>query len=62
MDFCHLGDFYLTNKKAIIGHCYKNRTRCFKKVAHKVAEETRECIGNKIANKIMKPKPVPNEN
>ena len=30
-----------------------------KKVVHKVAEATGEFIGNKIAEKIVKPKPVP---
>ena len=33
-----------------------------KKVAHKVAETTSEFIGNKIINKIVKPKPLPDEN
>ena len=33
-----------------------------KKVIHKTAEATRELIGNKIAEKIVKPKPVPDEN
>ena len=32
-----------------------------KNVAHKVAEAAEEFIGNKIANKIVKPKPVPDE-
>ena len=33
-----------------------------RKVAHRASEATDEFIGNKIANKIVKPKPVPNEN
>ena len=33
-----------------------------KKVAHKSAEETDEFIENKISDKIVKPKPVPDEN
>ena len=33
-----------------------------KKVAHKAAEPTEEFIGNKIADKFVKPKPVPDEN
>ena len=33
-----------------------------KKVVHKIAEATGELIGNKITNKIVKPKPVPDEN
>ena len=33
-----------------------------KKVAHKAAKATGEFIGNKIANKIVKPKTIPDEN
>ena len=33
-----------------------------KKVTHKAAEATGEVIGNKIANKIVKPKPIPEVN
>ena len=33
-----------------------------KKLVHKAAEATGEFIGNKIADKITKPKPVPDEN
>ena len=33
-----------------------------RKVVHKTAEGTSEFTGNKIANKIVKPKPVPDEN
>ena len=53
-------------RKTIIGHCNKNWTKCFKncnqKVAHKAAEATGKFIGNKIANKIEKPKLLPDEN
>ena len=34
----------------------------FKKVVHKTAEATGVLIGNKIAEKIVKPKPVPDLN
>ena len=34
----------------------------FKKVVHKTTEEKGELIGNKIAEKIGKPKSVPDEN
>ena len=49
-----------------MGHCYKNRLGVLKttneKVAHKAAEETGEVIGNRIANRIGKIKPVPDVN
>ena len=49
-----------------MGHCYKNRLGVLKtaneKVAHKAAEETGEVIGNRIANRIVKIKPVPDVN
>ena len=65
MDFCRLEEIYSNKcKKTFIGCCYKHRTRCSKncdqKVAHKAAEEL---IGNhQIADKIVKPKPVPDTN
>ena len=34
----------------------------FKKVVHKIAENTGELIGNKITEKIVKPKLAPDEN
>ena len=53
-------------RKTIIGHCNKNWTKCFKncnqKVAHKAAEATGKFIGNKIADKIVKPKHVTEAN
>ena len=55
----------LSNKciKQLMDNAIKKRTlcfkRCYKKVAHKAAEATREFIGNKITNKIAKSKPVP---
>ena len=33
-----------------------------KKVVHKAAEATGEFLGNKIADKVMKPKPLPAQN
>ena len=49
-------------QKTIIEFRDKNGTKCSKnfdkKVAHKAAEPTGQFIGNKIANKIVKPKPV----
>ena len=49
----------------IIEYRYKNRNRscknCFQKVVPKTAEATRELIGNKITEKVLKPKPVPDE-
>ena len=49
-----------------IGYCPQNRTwcsrNCFQKVVHKAAEATGGFKVNKIANKIKKPKPVPDEN
>ena len=55
----------LSNKciKQFMDTAIKKRTICFKscykKVADKAAEATREFIGNKITNKIAKSKPVP---
>ena len=33
-----------------------------KRVVHKAAEATGECLGNKIADKILNPKPLPGQN
>ena len=38
------------------------KTASKKKLVHKRAEATRELIGKKIAEKIVKPKPVPDVN
>ena len=47
-------------------YCYKNRIRCcrncFKNVVHKITETKGELVGNKIVEKIVKLKLVPNEN
>ena len=60
--FCHLHEIYPTNTEKIIGYCYKNRTRCYKtyskKAVNKAAKATGKFIGNKIAHKIVKPKPM----
>ena len=52
--------------ETIIGYCYKNRLYAlktdFKKVAHKAAEATGEFIANKIADKFVKLKLVPDVN
>ena len=40
----------------------RHSENCFQKVVHKTAEATGEFIGNKIADKIVKPKPVPDDN
>ena len=39
--------------------CFKN---CFYKIVHNIAEATGEFKGNKIAGKIVKPKPAPDLN
>ena len=57
MDFCFLQEIYLWNTNN--SRYYKN---CQKKVLHKSAEATGEFKGNKIADKIGKPKPVPDKN
>ena len=50
----------------IIGYCYRNRTRCYKsvskKVVYKTSEATEELIENRIAEKIVRPTPVPEIN
>ena len=52
--------------ESIIRCCYKSRTRssknCFQKVVHKAIEETGGFIGNKIADKIVKPKLLTDKN
>ena len=51
--------------KKIVGCCYKNINKCFKncdqKVYDKAAEATVEFLGNKIAIKTVKPKPLSDE-
>ena len=58
MDICYLQEIYLTNTATKTG--LAARKTAFKKV--KTAKATGEFIGNKIANKIVKPKPVPDQN
>ena len=55
--------------KTITGYCWRNRTRCFKNcsqksspLANKAGEATGEFIENKIADKIVEPKLVPEAN
>ena len=65
MDFSHLQEIYPANTN--VGYCYKNRNRCFKKCFEKQPlkqlkhEATGEFIGNRIVNKTVKQKPVPNK-
>ena len=50
----------------IVGHCHKTGLDAAKTdskiVVHKTAETTEELIGNKIAEKNVKQKPVPDSN
>ena len=48
-----------TASKTGLDRCSKN---CFQKVVHKAAEPTGEFMGNTIVDKIVKPKPVIDEN
>ena len=53
-------------KKQILGNVTKTGVEAAKtaskKVVHKTAEATQEMIRNKIAEKTVKPKPLPDEN
>ena len=65
--FCHSWEIYPTNtEKIVIGYSYKNRFRCCKiaskKLVHETVEATGESIGNKMAEKIVKPKPISDDN
>ena len=52
MDFCHL----LENiEKQLLDIGINDLKNAFKKVIHKVVEATGECLGNKLADKIVKP-------
>ena len=68
IDFCHFQEFYSIQqiRKTSVGYCFLTTTSCskscFQKVVHKAAAGTGEFIGNKIPNKIVKPKPVSDEN
>ena len=63
MDFYHLLEIYLMNKKkSVAGYrtrCFKN---CFHKIVNKEANATDEFIGNKTADKIVKQIPAIDEN
>ena len=48
--------------KKITEYFHKNRIRCRKNCFQKKAEATGELIGNKIAEKVVKPKAVPTKN
>ena len=52
----------LFKKGKIIGYYYKNRTRCrkctSKEIFHKIAEARGELTGDKVAEKVVKPKLV----
>ena len=60
MDFCHLQEISDTYGKALLDTATKTgldaTKSAFKKVAHKTAEATAEVIGNKIVERIVKPK------
>ena len=62
MDFCHLKEKILTNTEKTVDAVIKTDLNSLKsvtkKVAHNAPEGTREFIGNKTANKIVKPKPA----
>ena len=64
MDFCHLQEIYLANMgKKLTDTATKTglnaASTTSKKIIHKVVEVAGELIGNKIADKIVKPKPMP---
>ena len=54
MDICHLLEIYLTNMEQIIGYWDKCFRNCFQK-SNIAAEVRGEFIGNKIADKHVKP-------
>ena len=62
MDFCHLRGKNVTNTEKTVDAVIKTDLNSLngvtKKVAHNAPEGTREFIGNKTANKIVKPKPT----
>ena len=63
MDFCHLKEIFPTStEKKLVDAATKTGLNFLKtvtkKVAHKAPEGTGEVIGNKTANKIVKPKPA----
>ena len=67
MDFFHSEEIYPINVEdnywiLLLKQGQKLLKAATKKVAHKAAEATGKFIGNKIANKIEKPKLLPDEN
>ena len=62
LNFCHLQEIYLTNSgKKIIGTATKAGLDVAKpasKKVYKTAEATEELTGQKMAQKIVKPKPI----
>ena len=62
LNFCHLQEIYLTNsEKKLIGTVTKAGLYVAKpasKKVYKTAEATEELTGQKMAQKIVKPKPV----
>ena len=66
MDFCHLREIYLTNAKKILDAATKigidAAKTAYKKLVHERAGAACEFTGNKIADKIVKPKPVSEAN
>ena len=68
MDFCHSREIYLTNTGEKIDTATKTgldaRRTASKKVVYKLLteEEKEELVGNKIVDKNVKRKPVPDEN
>ena len=67
MGFYHSREIYPTNMKKQIQILLLKKDldalkSAFKKVFHNAAEETGEFKGNKIADKVVKPKPLPAEN
>ena len=61
-EFCHWRNIYPENMGKVVGHCHKTGLDAAKTdskiVVHKTAETTEELIGNKIAEKNVKQKPV----
>ena len=67
MDFCHSQEIYLANmEKKLLDIAIKTGLDAAKtaaiKVVHKTAEATGELRGNNITEKVVKAKPVSDEN
>ena len=54
MDFCHSGESYLTNMKNSYWMLLDALKTTSEKIFHEKAKATREFIGNKIADEIVK--------